>query len=86
MTSHSDPSRRTSPCGGGSTRGCGKPMVWAVIDDGEGRTKKVPLDPSAPVYRIIEEGETPVVVRAHDAMVSHFKTCSKANEFSKKDD
>lgn len=69
-------------------RGCGKPIIWGMTDDG----KKIPLDPRAPVYVVrlmndgtygcqrapkFEEGQlTPV------GLVSHFATCPKANEFS----
>ena len=69
---------KTTPC-----RGCGKPIVFASLSDG----KLVPLDPRPPVYSVVEYGEdeTPVrVTRDLKAMVSHFVTCPKANEFSKR--
>jgi hypothetical protein len=59
---------------------CGKPMEWGTV---QGTDTKVPLDPRAPCYEIIErkpDGEI-VIVRAK-AMVSHFATCPKAAEFS----
>lgn len=61
-------------------RGCGKPIVWGIDPDG----KKIPLDPRAPVYALnhLPVGGDPHVERDHDSMVSHFATCSKANDFS----
>ena len=62
-------------------RGCQKPIVWAETGDG----KKIPLDPSAPVYRI--DGGLAVLIerKARElqggAMVSHFSTCAKAGDF-----
>lgn len=55
-------------------KGCNKPIVWGLTEDG----KRIPLDPSAPVY--VRDGE--VVRRERLAMVSHFATCPKANDFS----
>jgi hypothetical protein len=61
-------------------RGCGKPIVWAVLVDG----KKIPLDPRPPVYDQIGTAKdgSPMVQRARTCMVSHFATCPKASEFS----
>jgi hypothetical protein len=74
-------------------RGCGKPLVWGITDDG----KKIPLDPSPPVYWVYTldgadhaERILPQVM-AHiagadpeaKAMVSHFATCPQANLFSR---
>lgn len=64
-------------------KGCGKKIVWGVTDEG----KKIPLDPSAPVYYVSDEtvdsdfGPTPKIERERQHMVSHFKTCPKASDF-----
>ncbi len=64
-------------------RGCGKEIVWGVTDEG----KKIPLDPSAPVYYVSDEkvdtpqGPTAKIERERSSMVSHFKTCPKASDF-----
>lgn len=63
-------------------KGCGKDIVWAkdLIT-----SKNIPLDAKAPVYEfgLIDNDEKhPVVRRATSHYVSHFSTCSKANDFS----
>ena len=60
-------------------KGCGKEIVWGTTEEG----KKIPLDPRPPVYRklAIVNGEL-TVDRVDFALVSHFATCSKANDFS----
>ena len=76
---------KTTPCAG-----CGKPMLWGETDEG----KHIPLDPSAPVYQIVSVSEDgKAFIRrlpqryelGADActMVSHFKTCPKASDFSR---
>lgn len=75
-------------------RGCGKPIVWIELDG-----KKIPLDPRAPVYRVwpADDGglRTPQTgERAPQKstetylaplyMVSHFATCPKASDFSRR--
>lgn len=65
---------RTAPC-----RGCGRPVVWATTDAGD----RIPLDPSAPVYRIDARTGELVAVRARGEMVSHFSTCPDAARFSR---
>lgn len=55
---------------------CGRRIQWGV--DGFG--KKIPMDPTAPVYSVFEN--TNKVVRTTLAMVSHFATCRDANKFS----
>lgn len=66
--------RKTSPC-----RGCGKPIVWA--DDGHGG--KLPLDPRPPVYAVAYDAAGNAQATRHvTAMVTHFATCPKANDFS----
>jgi len=77
---------KTSQC-----KGCGEPIVWAVLDS---TGKPIPLDPRPPVYRVYVDAQgctrcyrdTPNVdpdceVEAN-AMVSHFATCPNANDFS----
>ena len=71
-------------------RGCGKPILWGT-EEGTGR--RLPLDPTPPVYEVqgfYDGGDTGegqdigvTAVRRHfKAYVSHFATCPKANEFS----
>jgi len=70
-------SLKTSPC-----KGCGKPIVWARVDDEHGGA--VPLDPRPPVYivNVLSSGDVRCVRAARESfMVSHFATCPKANEF-----
>ena len=63
-------------------KGCGKKILWGT-DGG----KHIPLDPSPPVYFYdgvnTAEG-LPLVSRERSAYVSHFATCSSANQFSGK--
>jgi hypothetical protein len=61
-------------------KGCGRPLVF-IKDSKTGEI--VPLDTQAPVWTIETDmlGEE-VAVRV-DAFVSHFSTCSVANDFSK---
>lgn len=71
-------------------RGCGKQIVWGVTADG----KKIPLDPSAPIYAfvssVLDDAEPRVSLlpamdrRASGPMVSHFSTCPLANRFAGK--
>jgi len=65
--------------------GCGKKIVWGITPDG----KKIPLDPSAAIYRSGEglAASYVVLVPAADRKdkgpwVSHFATCPKASQFS----
>ena len=75
---------KTTPC-----KGCGRPIVWAKDAAG----KAIPLDPRAPVYRVLEleagiacrrlePTEATAANPATAAMVSHFATCSAAAQFS----
>lgn len=63
-------------------RGCQKNIRWGIMPDG----KKIPLDPSAPVYSIVAgslAGEGELKIERHaTALVSHFKTCPQACQFS----
>lgn len=62
-------------------RGCGKKVVWGIDEKGH----KIPLDPVPPVYdAAIGTNGTALVYRLKDAMVSHFATCRRANDFTKK--
>lgn len=59
-------------------KGCGKPIIWGVTDDG----KRIPLDPKPPVYQLLG-GDGGRTFRATGGFfVSHFATCPKANDFS----
>lgn len=62
-------------------RGCGKKIIWAVTVDG----KKIPLDPTPPTYGAADDSEIHTdgqFIGRSRAMVSHFATCPKANDFS----
>lgn len=61
-------------------KGCGKPIVWAKTKAG----KNVPLDPRAPVYELKKDfaGERYADLTDDAFFVSHFSTCSQANQFS----
>jgi len=63
-------------------KGCGKEIVWAIDENGY----KIPLDPRAPVYMRLEKMDdgTIRVRRDESSCVTHFATCRKANEFSRK--
>ncbi len=63
---------KTTPC-----KGCGKPVVF--VRDAAGKTQI--LDPRAPCWIVDANG---IAQRVQNAMVTHFATCSKANDFSKK--
>lgn len=70
---------RTSLC-----KGCGKPIVWARSNKS---TKMIPLDPRPICYRIGDfdaKDYTAQSLLQSEAMVSHFNTCPKASEFSRK--
>jgi len=60
-------------------KGCGREIIWVEHKNPVTQEiKKVPLDPRAPTYRRNEAGQW---IRS-DAYVSHFSTCSQANQFS----
>ena len=59
-------------------RGCNKKIVWGKTLEG----KIIPLDPTPPVYRLTEGTDGIFIERASDSMVSHFATCTHANDFS----
>jgi hypothetical protein len=59
-------------------KGCGKPIVWGRDRDG----KAIPLDPRPPVYLAVEDVRGCQVNRLREAMVSHFVTCPKRDQFS----
>jgi hypothetical protein len=64
-------------------KGCGREIVWG--EDAAG--KKIPLDPRPPIYRVRNMGgELVQVERATVGMylVTHFATCPKASQFSRK--
>ena len=64
-------------------KGCGKKIIWGVTPEG----KKIPLDPSPPVYAVevgaVLHTDGQFVRRASGFHVSHFATCPNANDFSK---
>ena len=70
--------------------GCGKTIIWGKTHDG----KRIPLDPSAPIYGVnVATTDGPVVclIPAADRKnqgpwVSHFATCPKASQFSRRGD
>ena len=69
-------------------RGCGKEIIWGeyekTVAPGEMKDIRVPMDPSAPVYRIVGTAGSDGTVRIERdkaAMVSHFATCPKASQF-----
>lgn len=68
----------TSPC-----KGCGKPVVFVTTAEG----KTVPLDPVAPIFVREPDGEGGAVWaqdKSGDILVTHFATCSHANQFSRR--
>jgi len=65
---------RTALCSG-----CNKPIVWGKTAD----DKRIPLDPTPPVYRIVNEVNGTVnIERDKNVMVSHFATCPRSDDFS----
>ena len=81
----------------GACRGCGKPVLWVAIIKADGKPGRLPLDPRAPVYFVggrTDPDGVPCASKANglrdplvenplpEAYVSHFSTCSKANDFS----
>jgi hypothetical protein len=64
-------------------RGCGKPIVFVVVQKEDGEEGRAILDFRAPVYEVVTDGDDRTIVRrSKTAAVSHFATCPKANEFS----
>lgn len=60
-------------------KGCGKSIVWATTPQG----RRIPLDANTPTYTVTVFPEnTPAIAERSAAMVSHFVTCPKANDFS----
>jgi len=64
-------------------KGCGKPIIWGVTSPG----KAVPLDPAPPVYHVVADsasksGFSAIRLARENHMVSHFATCTHANDFS----
>jgi len=56
---------------------CGKKILWGVTVEG----KRIPLDPTAPVYHYDPAAKTAVIIPQVDyyrpVMVNHFSTCAK---------
>jgi len=62
-------------------KGCGKPVLFLKE---KGAAKWQILDPVAPTYIVFRLGLAgEILCDRTTAMVSHFSTCSKANNFSK---
>jgi len=66
-------------------KGCGKRIIWGIMENGA----RVPMDPVPPVYEVVDKMEpnSSEIVRRCDRarfMVSHFATCPKANDFSRR--
>ena len=61
-------------------RGCGREVIWGVTAD----NVRVPLDPRPAVYEVYAQDRQVgrAIARLESAMVTHFATCVKANEFS----
>ena len=76
------PDYATVPC-----KGCGRPVIFVTAFRADGTTTTVPLDPSAPIYAREPDGEgggvwSRVDPKTAPIFVSHFATCSNANQFS----
>lgn len=74
------PHYATTPC-----RGCGKPVLFVTTINARGEQVNVPLDPVAPVYVRQRDGDGGAVWAqdtSRELLVSHFATCSHANDFS----
>lgn len=61
-------------------KGCGKKVIFVKDEDGKTQI----LDPQPPVYGYADLPNGPWCYRLKFAAVSHFSTCPKANDFSKK--
>ena len=60
-------------------KGCNRIIMWGKTADG----KNIPLDPKAPVYRVLEQDtDGALIERTSTHLVSHFSTCPQANRFS----
>ncbi len=57
-------------------RACGKELLFAEGPNG----KAIPLDLSAPVYRVLDNG---TCVREAGCYVTHFASCTDPSRFSK---
>jgi hypothetical protein len=71
----------------GRCRGCGKRVIWGTDDNGN----RVPLDPSAPVYKVsglpantTDKLQSTKIARAEKTlfMATHFVTCAHVARFS----
>ena len=70
---------------------CGKEIVFVPITKRDGQPGHVPIDLTAPVYRVLEDIDTGVLTAeqlhakgAEFYGVSHFATCPHASEFSRR--
>lgn len=60
-------------------KGCGKAITWALNTE---TGKRVPLDATAIVYSAVVAGGEVRAKQERGMFVSHFQTCTKANDFS----
>ena len=65
----------------GNCKGCGAPIEWSTTEAG----KSVPLDhPPEKRFIMFMRMDGSESVKLVETWVSHFATCSKANEFRRK--
>ena len=66
-------------------KGCGREIIWGQTPIGS----MIPLDPRAPIYRILKRDASGTAQIKHvekdvaEIYVTHFATCPKASEFSR---
>ncbi len=66
----------------GTCKECGAKVVWVKVKKTNSEEIiNIPLDPSAPVYEV-DPVNPSSAERTKSAMVTHFKTCPKASQFS----
>ncbi len=72
------PATKLAPC-----KGCGRGILWA---QNMANGKMIPLDPGAIVYELTSapEGDATCARAEPRFKVSHFATCTAANQFSGK--
>jgi hypothetical protein len=84
----------------GLCNGCGATVLWVQVKKADGTTGAVPLDPRAVIYRVagftvnggtgfvdhlkVEKQDRDVDQLTGRCYVSHFNTCPKASEFSRR--
>lgn len=66
-------------------RNCGRKIIFVTAVNAAGQQMTIPLDPSEPIYVRQRNGDGGAVWAqdtSRELLVSHFATCSKANDFS----